>query len=227
MGGGVLFGAIPCKQFQTVLSNSQFITLAKLRLNMEVIRGGGKCECCGKLLDNLGLHCLSCTRKGGGMWNRHEAICKAILGMCRLPEIPAKSEKRDLIRDSQERPADVLLLNGKDGKPEAIDVTVVHSCNNSSSSAALRNPEHVLNQAVKRKQEKYVEKSTAEGMLFTVFGLDVYGQLHGDAVHLLERFASYAAANLGEDYMGLLKRFKIQIQVALAKQVCQMIHVRG
>ena len=91
MGGGVLFGAIPCKQFQTVLSNSQFITLAKLRLNMEVIRGGGKCECCGKLLDNLGLHCLPCTGKGWGMWNRLEAICNA---MRRLAEIPAKSEKR-------------------------------------------------------------------------------------------------------------------------------------
>ena len=64
-------------------------------------------------------------------------------------------------------------------------------------------------------------------MKFTAFALDVYGQLHSDAIQIVQGIATFAAVNLGVDYKVVLKRFKTQIQVALAKQVSQMIHVRG
>ena len=226
-GEGILLGAIPSRALGTALTNQQWITTARLRLGMHVMKEGKRCECCGMKVDGLGKHALSCSGKGGGMWNRHEAICKCLMQFLKYAEIPAKWDKSNLIRDSQQRPADIFLPDSQNGRPEALDVTITHSQNDSSHTAVLKDPEAVLKAAVAKKRAKYVAKLQREGILFNAFALDVYGQMHSDAIRVLERTASYAAANRGEDYVGLLRSFKIQMQAALAKQVVTMIQVRG
>ena len=81
-----------------------------------------------------------------------------------------------------------------------------------SSEAARRDPEYVLNLAVRKKKEKYVEKCEWENMKFTAFALDVYGQLHSDAIQIVQGIATFAAVNLGVDYKVVLKRFKTQFR---------------
>ena len=163
------------------------------------------------------------------MYARHEGICRVLSKLLKNAEIPHKWETRGLISDSKERPADIYLPVSNNGQPEAIDVTVTHCCNTSSHTAALADPETVQIQkaAVDTKRKHYTAKLEPQGIVFTAFALDVYGQLHSDAVRVLERIATYASVNKGGDYGKLLWSFRVQVQAALAKQVVQMIQVRG
>jgi hypothetical protein len=225
-GGGQFWGATPNKLNGTVLSNLQFATVMRVCMNLPVSRGEN-CVCCGISGDPMGYHSLSCNGKGGGMWSRHRGICLKLLQLLKRAEIVAVDEAKGLFEDSAERPADILIPVGENGVPQAVDVTVVHSCNSSSRAAALHDPEHVLKSAVQKKYAHYREKCTALGMKFTPFAVDVYGQLHSESIRILERIAQFIAANSGEEYSKTLRGIKVEIQATLYKQVAQMIQLRG
>ena len=225
-GASLVLGSIPNRSLGTYLTNSQWKTLALLLLDLEVMPGGKKCEACGDRLDNLGIHALSCKGKGGGMHTRHEKVGEALTKIFRYAEMACKWETKGLVPGTQQRPADILLPVSEDGRPEAIDVTVRHCCNVSAKTAYLKDPEAVQLAAVKEKEQKY-SSLEQDGITFHAFALDVYGQIHSDAAEILERAAHYAAVNKGEDYVVLLRRFRLMIHAALFKQVVQMIQVRG
>ena len=225
-GANLVLGSIPNRSLGTYLTNAQWKTLASLMLDLDVMPGGKKCECCSERLDSKGIHALSCKGKGGGMHTRHEKVGLALVKIFNYAEMPCKWETKGLVPGTQQRPADILLPVSEDGRPEAIDVTVRHCCNISKKIDYLKDPEAVQIAAVKEKKDKYASLEQ-DGISFHAFALDVYGQIHSDAATILERAARYAAVNKGEDYVGLLRRFRLMIHAALFKQVVQMIQVRG
>jgi len=225
---GLLYSVTPNPAYNTILTNEQFITKTKLLLNMNFHKMINKtCGCCRKAkLDTLGIHCLSCNGKGGGMFNRHQAIAKVVKDMCREAEIPVSVETPNLLRDTQERPGDIYLPIGKEGKPEAWDVVITHACNQSTMQQALRDPEYVMNAAAKRKYAKYKSRCTDEGIIFSPFAMDVYGNIHEDALKIVSKISNFAAVNQNLEYKDIYKRNLQKLQVALAKQITTMISVR-
>ena len=161
------------------------------------------------------------------MWNRHREICLKLLQLLKRAGIVAVDEAKGVFDDSAERPADILIPVSENGASQAVDVTVVHSCNSSSRAAALHDPEHVMKTAVQKKYAHYREKCAALGIKFTPFAVDVYGQLHSESIRILERIAQFMAANSGEEFQETLRGIKVEIQATLHKQVAQMIQLRG
>jgi hypothetical protein len=64
-------------------------------------------------------------------------------------------------------------------------------------------------------------------MSFTPFAMDVYGQIHETGMNVLERLATYGAANLEEAFEVLLRKFVTKVEFAMARTVASMIMVRG
>ena len=70
-------------------------------------------------------------KPGVAMYGRHHAVQECLLSMCRSAGVPAKREV--LIDTSGQRPADVFLPNFSRGQPFAVDVTVSHPSQSSTT----------------------------------------------------------------------------------------------
>ena len=161
------------------------------------------------------------------MHDRHRVVCETIMRIFKGADIVARYETKNLVPGTQERPADILLPVSNDGRAQAIDVTVIQCCNDSARNQAIREPDYVLNNAVRKKEDHYTQKLADRGISFSAFALDVYGQMHKDALKVLERTASFESAISGEAFGKLMRDYKFQIQAAVNKEIAAMIHVRG
>jgi hypothetical protein len=83
-----------------------------------------------------------------------------------------------------------------------------------------------MNAAAKRKYAKYKSRCTDEGIIFSPFAMDVYGNIHEDALKIVSKISNFAAVNQNLEYKDIYKRNLQKLQVALAKQITTMISVR-
>jgi hypothetical protein len=91
-------------------------------------KGYGSSGCEGKkckvLMDMYGEHATNC-KFGGGAISRHNIVRDTLASLCRQSGVICRIEEKDLLPDTDRRPADVFVLNWALDKPVSIDVLVV------------------------------------------------------------------------------------------------------
>ena len=142
---GAWLNALPSPSLGLHLPNDSFRISVALRLGAEICQEH-KCSC-GSLVNNLGLHGLSCRRSAGRL-SRHATINDIILRALSTAQIPSTLEPAGCLRDDGKRPDGLTLVPWSHGKSLLWDFTCVDtfaSChiNNTSSStgAAARKRE--------------------------------------------------------------------------------------
>ena len=128
---------IPSKALSQVYDSREYGILTSLCLGLKLpFAGHIACPFCKETMDPYGYHSLTC-RKGGCLGVRHNALRDAFIRFCKVAGITEiDREATDLIKDSNDRPADALL-HGNDSSlfiknflsssPACLDFAVINS----------------------------------------------------------------------------------------------------
>ena len=131
-------GALPTEELTAAIRR-------RLRLTFQQLRSGTRwCGCCSTLMDVFGDHAEACLQHARGHdYAAHNFVRDAVLACAREAGLEPVSEARDLVDDTQERPADVYLPacsghglggDGSAGLGACIDVSGVRAL----TASALR-----------------------------------------------------------------------------------------
>jgi hypothetical protein len=103
-----------------------------------------------------GDHELSCTG-GKRLVKRHDAVRNALEKEARGAGFDVKIEEVGLIANTEERPANVLILNWEYGMDFCIDVTVINPLAEAYFNNSMNDPLHAAMAAEERKMVQYVD----------------------------------------------------------------------
>jgi hypothetical protein len=167
---------------------------------------------------------LCCKRNNYS--NRHNAVQEALFttlscsGQCVAKEVPLEHNK-----ESNLRPADLLLDMWHDGKPLAVDVTVAHGWQVSEQGEQSKDKwRPFLKKREKGKHQKYDVPCEEEGWAFAAFAMGTWGGLGPEAAKILSRIAQRAAVC----YEGQERNTKISeiyqlVSLSLSRQVWRLL----
>ena len=190
------------------LTSSEFETCIKLRLGCNMHKDQFTCDFCGgnRAVDQRGLHGLLC-RGGGDRISRHNAIRDLLADLCSRASFSVEKvvvEKKHLLDESGERPADVFIPSWNGGRGLCLDVTVssplqtAYSTNYTLGLAARKSAEH--------KDTRYKSKCAAKGNDFLPFSIEAFGAMDDRATSFLNKVASRLATREGQD-LSLVKSY--------------------
>ena len=228
------------------LPNDEFRTAVFLRLGLPIpaCRAAGQCEC-GKPMDALGHHALSCSADGW-LFIRHNHLRDTWSDIFKQAGLTTRREVAGLFDDSLKR-ADILAHNFSDGKTALFDVTVTAQ-HLRTVGAVSKSPMVQGRSACSREQDKIrtyvgananndqsdgmdVVEHMVNGYLFYPLAFEVFGLIGNSALSVLRKTASLVAAascsQFSSSFQNLAQSFEhtaIQkLSVCLQKFNSQMI----
>jgi hypothetical protein len=184
---------LPSSPLKQHLPNDVFKTAVGFQLGLKLrIPDKAKCEVCSEKMDPYGVHGTLC-KWGGGSIARHDRVRDVLADLCRQSGYTTRIEEKELLPDSERRPADVFVLNWSLGKSLCIDVAVI--CG--------RDKKGIENKEKDKRRLNLVDCENV-GLGFAPFVLDSYGRM-GLAAHRLLNKLSFAYAET------------LEIEVSVAK----------
>lgn len=155
----------PPSDTETLFSSQQWQYLLKWRLGLPladvVLPVDAKCPKCFKSLDIYGDHILGCTALG--IYQRHNEVRDTLANLYRGAGYEVETEV--CLPQSDDRPADVFIHALEDGTAAAVDVSIVHPLQASSSMAEVASGT-TMAAAVQKKQNMYKDRCRAVGWEF-------------------------------------------------------------
>ena len=205
---GAWLSAFPCKALGLWMPSAEFIVCAKLWLGV---------------VDQQDTKAL--RRTGFGMYGRHHAVRDVIYEIGNAARL--RPRKEIAVDSSSQRPADVFFPDWSRGRPLAIDVTVTHFSQASSSQRnadlSFTASERAAQAKVVAKDRLYKEQCAAQNVDFQAMAVCCYGGWLPDGVEIIKRLAACMAESSGQDRRIITANLWQRISVALWRGNASMV----
>ena len=170
-------------------------------------------------MDANGYHALTC-RHGGHLGIRHHGIRDEVFRSSQTAHMSPGLEVGNLLPDSSERPADVLL------GIRACDQAITHPCQPKYLAHSATTDGFACNAyAVDVKQRKYTAVCEANGLQFVPMVCSVFGEWCKTARPIFTEIANRTAARTGADYADmksqLMQRLSMRLMRSNARALLQ------
>jgi hypothetical protein len=211
---------LPSRWNGTYIDNACFRVLVQLRYRIPQLYAS-PCPAVGWTadLDVFSDHAL-CCKKGGEPTIRHNRLAQRLAMEFSRAVAGVSLEARLLLQKSDERPADIFLTAWRGGA-HALDVTVPHVITKTTPSSAQGL--FAMEQAMSRKQAKYLERCKDRGLGFSVLAFDTLGATHPvTATFLKAMFKDAKRRELCPDWKSVPQawnRVIVPLQVDVARQI--------
>jgi hypothetical protein len=225
--------ALPVAALGSVFSAEQYRLGMRWWLGVPLLASlaGSPCPGCTMPVDAAGDHFLCCKRNNFA--DRHDAVQDALFnilsgtGHAVSKEVPLQHAL-----DSHLRPADLLVPTWHEGKPLAIDVTVVHGWTLAAASVARPQPRDNWRPFLRRKEErkhaKYDEPCAREGWHFAPAGFGTWGGVGPEGSKIISRMLKRAVTAETPEHRGVaLRGLQERIGVALFRQVWRLLEAKN
>lgn len=216
---GAWLHAFPSKNIGTLMDNEDFQTCIALRLGCKIYQ---KHICnCGTLVDETGIHGLSCN-KSKGRWSRHNELNKIIQRALMSAHIHSTLEPTGLSRDDGKRPDGVTLIPWSKGQRLIWDVTCVDTLAPSHLPKTSCEPRAAAEEASKRKHGKY-EKIKSSNFILKVLAFETLGPWCKESISFINDIGSALIKESGEPKA----KFFLYQRISLAIQRGNAASIRG
>ena len=227
-GAGDWLDVVPSKSLGLHLRKDEFLIAVKLRLGVKVFRGEGECpmDRCRSHSDAYGFHAVGCGINGERI-SRHHHLRDAVFNAASQAMLGPSREAEGLLPGSDDRPADILIPYWSQGKPTAIDVSVV-----SPFQAAYRRRCSVDGAAAvegryREKMRNYHDRCEAEGIVFLPFVVDTFGGWQEAALMAIKKLGRQVGRAVGKPEADAVRQLRQRLAVVLARDNASMICARA
>ena len=196
-------------------SSAQIRLLLNFRLGNQVYTNTVPCnQCTGKISDVLGHHDAVCPG-GNRTKNRHNGLRDELHKIAREAGFMPQKEVPNILDETGEKPADVLLPDYTNGRPCCFDTVVSSPFSHVQNSATQIG--YAMQQAELNKCQKYQERCNEKGYDFSPFAMDIFGGM-GRSCHALITRLAVSLADKKDEPIGLVKGKIIQRLVAVVQK---------
>uniref|UniRef100_A0A1X7VC05 Uncharacterized protein n=1 Tax=Amphimedon queenslandica TaxID=400682 RepID=A0A1X7VC05_AMPQE len=144
----------------------------------------------------MGDHALACGGNSDRIL-RHNAIRDVIFTAAQSAALSPRREAPSLVPDSLSRPADVFLPHWIQGRPAALDVTVISPLQSQTLSQAASTQGAALRVAEHRKRVVHLEDCQRAGITFLPLAMETLGGWSRDAILSISCISRHLATRLG------------------------------
>ncbi|GAU97252.1 hypothetical protein RvY_08579 [Ramazzottius varieornatus] len=177
---GTWLHALPASSLGNLLDDNT------LRISVGLWLGSRLCQphmCrCGEVVDEYGLHGLSCPRSSG-RHSRQASLNESVRRALVSAQVPAVLEPLGLSRDDELRPDGKTMIPWKNGKELVRDVTVIDTLAKSYVGKTSENVRAAAEDAEERKIQKY--QGIASQYLFVPLRFEPFGSWGPAATELI------------------------------------------
>ena len=166
------------------MSSEEFRFALRWILGVQVSRNACWCTFCGARQDQFGRHAVTCLRTGA-ITHYHNVLRDTVQAILIAAGYTTLREQA-LPSSPSLRPADLLVLGWKAGKPLALDFTVITPALNETPGSEIRVAASLLDLACAAKVRRYRAACERDGWSFQPFAADVFGALHPSARRIVE-----------------------------------------
>jgi len=180
---GEFLKALPIPGLNLVMSNTDFRLSLRSYFGMPIFQQASNCSVCHRQAnDTLGLHASKCRST-----HRHERVKQLVKALATEAGLTAEMETPNLLPNSEDRLADVLIRAFEGGRDLAIDVNITET------RGSDEDPVSQLQKAVDRKNRHYLARCEAVNLDFVPFVADSVGGIHPEAERVIDRLAIFYA----------------------------------
>ncbi len=193
-------------------NESQLLFIFKLGLP---IFSCATCPACGKSQDPYGDHALCCPLTGFAI--RHSFLKRGQASL--LQDTGFETRLEVSLPESQDRPADVLLVNSfSEPRPHALDVSLVHPLQPSLPIAGVT-PGKVADRRAAVKEAQYQARCSVAGMGFCPLVYETTGAWSTPATKFVRQWARALAMKSGSPASQTLRSLAWSVSALIARAV--------
>jgi hypothetical protein len=206
---GAWLNALPSRSLGTLLDNDTFRISIGLRLGCKICTNH-KCKC-GAMVDELGLHGLSC-KKSAGRHPKHSMVNELIKKALISGGIPAIREPLGCSRSDGKRPDGLTLIPWSKGRCLIWDFTGVDTFAQSYLNSTALSAGSAAKIAEKRKAKKY--ESLSSSYIFKPVAIESSGVFGKEGLEFIKQIGKLIKSATGENRATsfLIQRISIAIQ---------------
>ena len=193
---GDWLSALPAPNLGLHLLDSEFRLCLRYWLGIQIASDTSTCPVCSRLADPFGDHALACGGNNDRV-TRHNAIRDVLFSAAQAAALSPRREVPSLIPESISRPADICLPSWTQGRPTALDVTVVSPLTNQHLPQAATVQGSALAVAEHRKRVVHFDNCRSVGVTFLPLALEFLGGWSNDAVITIKKIGYHLATRLG------------------------------
>ena len=171
---GDWLGVLPSPTLGLHFLDTEFRLCLRYWLGLPLSSDSVTCPICTRPSDPLGDHALACGGNNDRVL-RHNAIRDVIFTAAQSPALSPRREAPSLVPNSLSRPADVFLPHWSQGRPAALDVTVISSLQPQTLQQALSTQGSALAVAEQRKRTVHHDNCNNAGILFLPLAMETLG----------------------------------------------------
>ena len=213
---GAWLNAVPSTHRNLNLRTQDFVIMARYRLGASIYKQPGLCPACDRPSDIFGDHAVSCGHEGDRI-ARHDHLRDAIFTQAAEAMLAPKKEERNLLNDTDARPADVLIPCWIDSKDAALDVTVTNPLQKSLANDPTREAGHALGLAMARKERQARAACERENLFFIPLAVETFGGWDVQALDTFKRISSALARYEGLEEGVVSNQFINRLSVQLMR----------
>ena len=212
---GAWLHALPTPTLGTHLDNECLRITIALRVGAPICQQH-RCRC-GAMVDELGLHPLSC-RYSAGRLPRHAALNDLIKRALTTSGIPSNLEPPGLDRGDGRRPDGMTVFPYKHGKPLVWDATCSDTFAASSIAHTALQPAYAANVAEINKQQKYINLS--DRYIFQAVAVETTGVFGNSTRTFLKELGRRMTSETGDSREGAWLRQRLSLAVVRGNAHC-------
>ena len=220
-GTGAWLHAIPSPALGTLMDNECLRIAVALRVGAAVCQPH-RCRC-GREVDSLGHHTLSCTYSAGRN-PRHAALNDIVKRALVAAGIPSHLEPRGLDRGDGRQPDGVTVFPYRHGKPLTWDATCTDTFAATNVNQCALQAGHAANAAETRKRLKY--QTLTDRYIFQPVSVETTGVLGGSTKDFLKELGRRISTETGDLREGAWLRQRISIAIARGNAQCVITSAR-
>ena len=213
---GAWLNAVPSSHRNLHMRTQEFTIVSRYRLGASIYKQPGLCPACDRPSDVLGDHAILCGHEGDRI-ARHDHLRDAIYNQAAEAMLAPKKEERNLLQDTDSRPADILIPCWIDSKDAALDVTVTNPLQKSLAGDPTKEAGHALGLAKARKERLARAACERENLFFVPLAVETFGGWDLQAIDTFKRISSALARYEGLDEGVVSYQFVNRLSVQLMR----------
>ena len=214
-GSGAWLHALPSSALGTLLDPDCLRIAVALRVGARICEPH-KCRC-GKMIDSLGHHPLSC-RYSAGRHPRHASLNDIVKRALTTAGIPCNLEPPGLDRGDGRRPDGMTVFAYRNGMPLVWDATCVDTFAATHVVHCAVNPAHAANQAEQAKIEKY--RNLTDRYLFQPISVETTGVFGAQTKTFLKDLGRKMSTETGDTRETAWLQQRLSIAVVRGNALC-------
>ena len=195
---GDWLNVIPSPALGLHLHDREFRLSLDYWLGIRIMGRESRCPMCGlfDIADPFGDHHVGCGGNGDRI-HRHDSIRDVLFTAAQSAALAPRKEVPSLIPGTSNRPADIYLPNWAQGRPAALDVTVISTLQSLTVSKASTSQGHALRIGERRKMVHHYEACQSVGVSFVPLVVETLGGWSDDAIQTICKIGRLLGQRLG------------------------------